>query len=129
MKGKTEMKIFQGKYSCFYTILSFIMTLLIVNMWCAFMEPNDAAIVSVYCGLVTALILCMKTFDASKVEKARKSYKNCRIIAWGVIVVMILVMVFAIVYGSVFNGIAYKIIRSAGFVATIGTYLIQWNQG
>lgn len=112
------------KYNIFYAITGFIIIGLIINLWRTYLHSNDATMISTYVGLVTALILAMK--NATK----ESTYKFCKIFAWCMIVLIIIVFLASLMYNGVFKNqdFCYKIIRSAGFCGTLGTFFINWDQ-
>ncbi|WP_027643608.1 hypothetical protein [Enterocloster clostridioformis] len=112
------------KYDIFYVITGVIIIGLIINLWITYLYTNDATMISVYVGFVTALILAMK--NATK----ESTYRCCRILAWCMIMLIIIVFFVSLMYNGAFknNDFAYKIIRSAGFCGTLGTFFINWNR-
>lgn len=112
-----------GKYDMFYILLGLIIVGLIINLWFPFLDSYDSTMIGVYVGLTTALILSMKN------TKNLNTYKLCRVIAWCVIVMIFLLTIVSLCYNGVFkNDIIYKIIRSAGFFGTLGTFMINWKK-
>lgn len=107
-------------YTILYWILTGVILVLIANLWCPFMTPNDASVVNVYVTAITALILAMKNTENKCMKTVGKYF------AMACFLVILIVFIFSLKSIELFevtnvvNGV-----RTIGFIITLATFMIN----